>query len=73
MDDLCNSSVQLMNGYFIESVSIAAIDANNGQYDMDIPCSDPCPKCTRPMKVGDYVCWGHCRKCYIKDINGNQL
>jgi hypothetical protein len=60
------------------AVSIKEIDDNKAQYDMDRPCSDPCHQCGGPMKVGDYVCWGHCYSCFKQSeeeylLYGNKL
>lgn len=45
---------------------VSAIDVDRSPpMCMDTPMSDMCPECGgNCMRVGDYVCWGRCFRCY---------
>lgn len=46
------------------SVSIIDID-RLPPMDMDVGVTDNCEECGgNNMRVGDYVCWGHCYPCF---------
>ena len=47
-------------------VTILDLERATECYDMMLPMADPCPNCGAfRMQVGDWVCWGHCFRCFI--------
>ena len=47
-------------------IPVSMIDVDRSPpMSMELPMSDACPSCGgHNMKVGDYVCWGFCYRCY---------
>jgi hypothetical protein len=51
-------------------VTILDMERASGCFDMNLQMADPCPNCGGfNMKVGDWVCWGTCYRCYVDAEN----
>jgi hypothetical protein len=48
-------------------LSVRDVDRSPVPLNMIEPVADACPKCGgHNMKVGDWVCWGVCYRCYLE-------